>query len=68
MLLCGHVQTLPLRYHKWLASSLTRAGVYHWDLAKNILRHLKGTRARGLAFSPGAHGDTSVVRGYTRGC
>ena len=37
--------------------------VYHWTLAKHILRYLQGTRNRGLTFSPG-DGDAGVVRGY----
>ena len=37
--------------------------VYHWTLAKHILRYLRGTRERGLIYSPG-DGDAGVVRGY----
>ena len=37
--------------------------VYHWTLAKHILRYLRGTRDRGLTYSPGT-GAAGVVRGY----
>ena len=63
MLLCGHVQTLPLRCHKWLAFSLIRLctiGISPRTFCATSRERVHG----GLTFSPGAHGDASVVRGY----
>jgi hypothetical protein len=39
----------------------TDPSVYHWDLAKHILRYLRGTRELGLTFAPGS--AVATVRG-----